>query len=90
LVKQVTSVLYYAKEVAVNGRQELVEVSIRDMRIKEVVKQEWGHCMEVDLKFVDMDNEAKRLSGKEMYQRVEVLKECWLQLADGLVEEAVA
>jgi hypothetical protein len=86
MAKQVTSRTYYAKEVEVNGRQELVEVGISIMRMKEVVHKEWRHCMEVDLKLVNMDSmEMEELTGEELIQRFEVLRDCWFQLAEGLV-----
>ncbi len=85
------SVLYYAKDVAVNGSQGVVEVCLRDVRMKEVVRKEWRRCMEVEVKFINVaGDEAKNLSGEAMYQRVEVLRDCWLQLARGLVEERVS
>jgi hypothetical protein len=88
MVKQVTSRTFYAKEVEMNGRQELVEVGISIMRMKEVVQKEWRHCMEVDLKLVNMDStEVEELTGEELIQRFEVLRDCWLQLAPGLVKE---
>jgi hypothetical protein len=83
-IKQVTSALYYAKEVEMkNGKVELVEVTIKEIRMKEIVDKEWRSCLEVDLKVVDMEeNEEKReLTAVEIVERWELLRDCWHQLA---------
>ncbi len=83
-----TSRTYYAKEVDMNGRQELVEVCLNTTRIKELVQEAWRHCLEVDLKLVNLESmEEEDLTGEELLQRFEVLRDCWLQLALGLEEE---
>jgi hypothetical protein len=85
IIKQVTSALYYAKEVErKNGMVELVEVTIKEMRMKEIVDREWRSCLEVDLKVVDMEeNEEKReLTALEIVERWELLRDCWSQLAE--------
>jgi hypothetical protein len=88
VVKEVTSRTYYAKEVDMNGRQELVEVCLNTTRIKELVQEAWRHCLEVDLKLVNLESmEEEDLTGEELLQRFEVLRDCWLQLALGLEEE---
>ncbi len=88
MVKEVTSRTYYAKEVDMNGRQELVEVCLNTTRIKELVQEAWRHCLEVDLKLVNLESmEEEDLTGEELLQRFEVLRDCWLQLALGLEEE---
>ena len=85
MVKQVTSLLCYTKEVALDGRQELVEVGITEMRMKEIKENQWRHCMEVGLKLVDKENDNKKeLSAEEIVERWELLRDCWLQLAAGL------
>jgi hypothetical protein len=88
VVKEVTSRTYYAKEVDMNGRQELVEVCLNTTRIKELVQEAWRHCLEVDLKLVNLESmEEEDLTGEELLQRFEVLRDCWLQLALGLEQE---
>ena len=89
MVKQVTSLLCYAKEVELkNGRVELVEVSIRQMRMKDIVEREWRTCLEIDLKLVDTDGvdhqDQKLLSAEELVDRWELLRDSWLQLEKGL------
>ena len=89
MVKHVTSLLRYAKEVELkNGRVELVEVSIKQMRMKDIVEREWRTCLEIDLKLVDTDGvdhqDQKLLSGEEIVERWELLRDSWLQLAKGL------
>jgi hypothetical protein len=107
-VKKVTSVLYFAKEVKVNGRQELLEVRVKDVshkdvRVKDVshkdvshkegvVETVWHPCIEVDLKVIDMMDSStgkkkKQLGAGELVQRFEVMRDCWLQLAHGLLNE---
>ena len=83
------SVSYYGKEVELNGQQELVEVSLSETRMKAVEEQEWSTFLKVHLKLVDMEDEEalKQLSGEEMVQRFELLRDCWLELADGLLME---
>ena len=93
MVKKVTSVLYFAKEVKVNGRQELLEVRVKDVSQKEgVVETVWHPCIEVDLKVIDMldsstGKKKKQLGAGELVQRFEVMRDCWLQLAHGLLNE---
>jgi len=71
-----------------NGRQELVEVCLNTTRIKELVQEAWRHCLEVDLKLVNLESmEEEDLTGEELLQRFEVLRDCWLQLALGLEQE---
>ena len=85
MVKNVVSCCYYAKEVEFNGRQELLEVCLSEMKMKEIVQKEWRHCLEVELQLVDMDGEqSKELSPEEVVARVELLRDSWLQIADGL------
>ena len=120
-VKKVTSVLYFAKEVKVNGRPELLEVRVKDVshkdvrvkdvshkdvrvkdvRVKDVshkdvshkegvVETAWHPCIEVDLKIIDlMDSSTgkKKLGAGELVQRFEAMRDCWLQLARGLLTE---
>jgi hypothetical protein len=91
-VKKVTSVLYFAKEVKVNERQELLEVRVKDVSHKEgVVETAWHPCIEVDLKIIDMMDSSgqkkKQLGAKELVQRFEAMRDCWLQLAHGLLNE---
>jgi len=86
MVKQVTSLLTYVKEVEVNGRQELVEVTLNIMRMKEWIEKEWRTCMEVNLKLVDM--ESKVPSAEELVQHFEVLRDIWFQLAQGLQQSS--
>jgi hypothetical protein len=88
MVKQVTSALYYAKEVELkSGKVELLEVTIKEMRIKEVVEREWHHCLEVDLQLVNMidnrdDGMMKReLDAEDIVDRLELLQDSWLELA---------
>ena len=85
IVKQVNSLLWYTKQLVLDGRQELVEVGIIDMRMKELNEKKWRHCREVGLKLVDKDKDSKReLSAEEIVERWELLRDCWLQLAAGL------
>ena len=89
MVKHVTSLLRYAKEVELkNGRVELVEVSIKQMRMKDIVEREWRTCLEIDLKLVDTDGvdhqDQKLLSAEELVERWELLRDSWLQLEKGL------
>jgi hypothetical protein len=92
MVKKVTSVLYFAKEVKVNGRQELLEVRVKDVSQKEgVVETVWHPCIEVDLKIIHMmdstGKKKKQLGAGELVQRFEAMRDCWLQLARGLLTE---
>ncbi len=89
-----TSVLYFAKEVKVNGRPELLEVRIKDVSHKEgVVETAWHPCIEVVLKIIHMMDSStgkkkKQLGAGELVQRFEVMRDCWLQLAHGLLNES--
>jgi hypothetical protein len=88
MVKQVTSALYYAKEVQLkNGRVELLEVTVKEMRIKKVVEREWHRCVEVDLQLVNMAEAMKReLEAEDIVDRLELLRDSWLQLAGEITE----
>jgi hypothetical protein len=44
--------------------------------------EEWSRCLEVDLKMPDMDME--NTSAEELVERWELLRNIWLQLAQGL------
>jgi hypothetical protein len=83
MIKQVTSALYYVKEVKMkNGQVELVEVAIKEMRMKRFIEKEWNSCLEVDLKVVDMDEKTRELTAEEIVERWELLRDCWQQLAE--------
>ena len=83
-MKQVTSLLCFTKKVNLKGRQELVELGITEMRMKEGENRQWRLCMEVGLKIVDKDIKREQ-SAEEIVERWELLRDCWLQLAaDGL------
>ena len=84
-MKQVNSLLCYTKQLVLDGRQELVEMGIIDMRMKELNEKKWRHGMEVGLKLVDKDKDSKReLSAEEIVDRMELLRDCWLQLSAGI------
>ena len=94
MVKHVTSLLRYAKEVELkNGRVELVEVSIKQMRMKDIVEREWRTCLEIDLELVNTDGvdhqDHEQMSAEELVERWELLRDSWLQLAEGLYPEDV-
>jgi hypothetical protein len=63
---------------------ELVEVVIKEMRMNKVVEREWYSCLEVDLKVVDLDEDEKKRkqTAEEIVERWELLRDCWLQLAE--------
>ena len=85
--------LYYRKRVEVGrGRgEELVQVAVKEMRMREMVEMEWRTCMEVDLKLLiaadscgERREAGKRLSAEEIVERWELLRDAWLQLAADL------
>ena len=82
MVKQVKEKLCYIKEVELNGELELVEVSLTDMRKREAALNTWCDSMEVSLKLLDI--EKKELSAEDIVDRWELLRDCWLELAEGL------
>ena len=82
MVKQVKEKLCYIKEVELNGELELVEVSLTDMRKREAALNTWCDSMEVSLKLLDI--EKKELSAEDIVNRWELLRDCWLELAEGL------
>ena len=82
MVKQVKEKLCYIKEVELNGELELVEVSLTDMRKREAALNTWCDSMEVGLKLLDI--EKKELSAEDIVDRWELLRDCWLELAEGL------
>ncbi len=83
MVKQVRSLLTYVKEMEVNGREELVEVSLHSMRMREWREMEWRNCLEVSLKLVD-DMGSRVPRAEELVHQFEVLRDIWYQLAEGL------
>ena len=76
----------YTKMVSFQGTEEMIGLRITELKMKDMVKNQWCHCMEIGLKLVDKDkNEIKReLSAEEIVERWELLRDCWLQLAAGL------
>ena len=84
--QQVMSWQSYTKEVSFKGNQEMVELHITELKMKDVVKNQWCHCMEIGLKLVEKDKKdiKRELSAEEIVERWELLRDCWLQLAAGL------
>jgi hypothetical protein len=66
-----------------NGRKVVVAVSVKDMRRRKAVDENWRRYKDVRLRLVDMSISGgeKRLSVEEIVQRMELLRDAWNQLA---------
>ena len=86
MVKQVMSWQCYAKKVSFKGNQEMVELHLTELMMKDVLENQWRRCMEIGLKLVEKDKKdiKRELSAEEIVERWELLRDCWLQLAAGL------
>jgi prefoldin subunit 5 len=81
-ISKVTAKLRYVKELGIRGRHEEAVV---------VTLTEYEAGMHISLDMVGKEgDENKRLSAVEIVSRFELLRDCWVQLTDGLeVEELV-
>ena len=93
MAKQVMSWQCYTKEVSFKGTEEMVELHITELMMKDdMLKNQWRHCIEIRLKLVEKDKKdiKRELSAEGIVERWELLRDCWLQLAaaEGLLAEA--
>jgi len=82
MVKQVSQEHWYSKKVTLNQRQETVEVCLTVMRKRDNYDTDWLDCLQVGLKIPN--SQQKELSAEEFVDRWELLRDIWLQLAEGL------
>ena len=85
-VKHVKSQEYYTKEVTFKGQRNVVEIYIKETRRKEFVERKWQNYILVCLDLVDTEGNSIKLepSAEDVLDRLELLRDCWLQLAAGL------
>ena len=87
MVKQVMSWQCYAKKVSFKGNQEMVELHITELKMKDMLENQWRNCIQAGLKLVDKDKGIKReQSAEEIVERWQLLRDCWQQLAADLWE----
>ena len=77
----------YTKEVSFKGNQEMVELHITELKMKDMLENQWRNCIQAGLKLVDKDKGIKReQSAEEIVERWQLLRDCWKQLAADLWE----
>ena len=49
----------YTKEVSFKGNQEMVELHITELKMKDMLENQWRNCIQAGLKLVDKDKGIK-------------------------------